>query len=1051
MASRNSNQDSDGLVYSTASLKLGTQGLDLRKPADPGTLTKLLNARFSDEKTIERRRGYRGVLVQDGSSFPPVGDSVTPTEWVYSHGLLTSEVGPNNQQDAHHPVAGRGGLVFDHNGANVVWTGDRLMTLREDGNTALGGSRFWYRHTVDGDGDPIDTSTALSQGIPAFLPLQTDSNPPNSLASGNINTCLTKTLRVTVDTSGTTGVNAWTTSRGNGAVIHHGDISGASNSPVDARVVNSGEIPVAIWRDTGDNNMYWCHWTGSTWSPAAVLVASVATFDVVAVTGGFHVFYRVGAVIKAIKFSGVATQTTPYPVNTVVITTGSTPSGAIAAAADPAGNIAVVWEDSTKLNIRVFKSDLTNWSDSTLTTLVAVTGWNGGVSVVSRGLIGVTGDYDFIVHASAQETAGFGTYVFCYRPSGPGGVLDATVTFRYGCHLASKSFRVGNEVFCWLTAVNSETNFLLAGSFLPVVAGYCDREESHTDGNGIVSMVLPDPLDSTGTKLTWARRINTGQSFARGGDARIGDLDFLPHPTVARYGKSTYISGSAVRNWDGVTLADAGFQETPTVTTLAQGTGGSLTLLAAYNWRVYAVRYNALGERFESAAVTKGRTLSGSNNQVFVTIAGIASTSHDDVVLEVYRTEGNGTTFYLDGTIANSFAGPVVYTSTVSDTVLRTRVGDPHAPGVGVPAEIETFGPLGCAFLASAGDRLWGAGGQVPAGTVQFSKLWDQNFAAGFDDLAGFQVVDIQGGEITSIAAFNDAIVIQEADRISVIGGGGPDNFGVGAFSTPEIRLSDGAITPYGTALTPAGLVYWGADGPRILGSNFQTECICSPVKEISAGLLPTGVHVDFVREEVIWHTADGTALLWNFRGGSRWAEWSGLRAAHAADGALITPEALVLIADETAGSDAGNRFEFSASSGQVRPEDILTGATMVRRIGISGEFLGDHQLRFRVFYNGSPLWAEETIWSPTEGTWLTSAESVATLTPAQVDALNPVDHSGAYATHKRVSRESCRFLRLEFSDMGSYAPTLIPYELVFELGSKPGLGRVPVNTFTDS
>jgi hypothetical protein len=421
------------------------------------------------------------------------------------------------------------------------------------------------------------------------------------------------------------------------------------------------------------------------------------------------------------------------------------------------------------------------------------------------------------------------------------------------------------------------------------------------------------------------------------------------------------------------------------------------------------------------------------------------------VVLEVYRTEANGTTFYLDGIIANSFAGPVTYVSSISDTALRTHTGDPHATGVGNVAELESFGPLGCAYLAAAGDRLWGAGGQVPAGEVQFSKLWSQNFGAGFDDLAGYQVVDIQGGTITSIAAFNDAIVIQEVDRISVFGGGGPDNFGNGSFSTPEIRLSDGASSAYGTALIPAGLVYWGSDGPRILESNFQTECICAQIRDLTTELDPTGVSVDFVREEVVWYTSDGSAVLWNYRGNSRWAEWSGLRAAHAESGLLITPEGYVLIADEEATSDAGNRYEFAVSSGYVRPEDILTGHTMVRRAGISGEFQGDHQLRFRVFYNGSPLWSEEVIWQPTVGTWLTSAETVSTLTPAQVDALNPVDHSGAYATHKRLSRETCRYFRFEFSDMGSYTPTLTPHELVFELGAKPGLGRVPVNTFTDS
>src|SRR5262249_49975121 len=159
--------------------------------------------------------------------------------------------------------------------------------------------------------------------------------------------------------------------------------------------------------------------------------------------------------------------------------------------------------------------------------------------------------------------------------------------------------------------------------------------------------------------------------------------------------------------------------------------------------------------------------------------------------------------------------------------------------------ELESFGPLGCSVLASVGDRLWGAGGQVPTGTAQFSKLKTVGFGAGFDDLAGYVQVDNEGGAITSLAGQHNGLVIFERSRGYVYDNTGPDNFGNGGFSSPTIVLSPGAKTHFGTGRCQNGVVFWSDDGPLLLEQNFQVVNIGIPVRPFTAALTPVGIRIN--------------------------------------------------------------------------------------------------------------------------------------------------------------------------------------------------------------
>lgn len=1036
---RNSYSEQEAITWQPAKLRLGSVGLDLRESAETGALKKLMNARFLDETTLERRNGYAGVQLRDAADYPqligPAAENVdtplTPTGWVYGHGQLLAQ-NALTSESSHYPIPGVARGTFNFEGTNVAWTGDRLLVVRNDGHPALGHSVFW-------GADP-------DRGIPAYLPVQTETAPPE-MVTGSIETCLTATSRVVVTTS-STGITAWVLNRDTGAVIAETQLDDAALAP---RLLRSGSYVIAMWINGPD--LHWSQWSGVAWSAAAVLRADVDYYDVAATDDGLHLLWRDGGTLMAGKFAGKTTQAVPYTFGTTITTTGNAPNGAVALAVAPSGVMAVVYEASDGLKMIVLDSALTAGTQGTLS---ADATWDYGITVSARALSSSSnGTHPFVVHAG--RSASKVTRVYEIHDNDPSVIVHQDA--RFNSRVYSKSFRVGNEVFCWLRANNSGTHYLVAGSHDLQVVGVADREVADVAAGGVgllptLASVNRDPRSEYA--LTWARPFITGQTYDRPGNARIGDLNFLPRFSAAQYGDSVYIIGSHVRNWDGVELGDAGFHDYPTITAApVESTHGAsfLTAEGTYRIRVYAVRYNKRGERFQSAAVTSaGATLTGLNNRLVWTANTLPLTNHDDVVLEYYRTEAGGTTYYLENTLANDrTAATVSFSSILSDAELITRQADPHETGVAGDDELEEFGPIGCGILVSAGDRLWGAGGQVPRGRVQFSKLKEEGEGAGFDSLASTQLVDTEGGEITSMAPLSDSMLLFERERVYAMFGAGPNNYGYGAFSTPQVVLADGATTHAGTIATQHGILYWGVDGPRLMTHSLRVEPICLPVRALTAQMDPSGVQVDLARQEVVWFTESGTAVLWNYAGPRpRWAQWTGLKIAGCSPFALVTTDGRLLTELADAGDD-GRPFAFGGETGDLNPEGVLAASAELNRVGIVGTYHGPHRLRMRVYFNGAAMWTDQMVWNPTDDTWLTTVEDLGALTAAQIDALDPTNQAGTYSVHKKTSRHECRSFRVEWSDIYADCATYTPLELTLELGVRGGLGRQAPATFTRS
>ena len=383
MGARNSEQDQTSVVWQTVGLRLGTRGLDLRESFEPGQLAELRNARFLDERTITRRDGHVGVILQDASELPNHGGSITPLEWVYGHGQVVGETLSEEQGD-HYPFPRQGKGIFDHQDGQVAWTGDRLLVVRRDDRPGVGASAFWDR--IDGE--------TLHQGIPAYLPVMDDSHPPEGLEGDYTETALTETLRVVIATDTDNRLIAWLIDRGTGSVLNRSVVADGT-AIRDPRVVNSNEIPVIVWRDGGD--LLISHWTGTAWTAPGQVADDVDAHDVAIYPGdggGFVVLWRgdvsssptlrVGRFIGATEDEATldfGADITPFAAGDFVET-----SGALALSVSLGGTLAVVWqaESDNTLHLSYYGAD---GSGELPLALGAAGPWDSGVTVSFRSLV----------------------------------------------------------------------------------------------------------------------------------------------------------------------------------------------------------------------------------------------------------------------------------------------------------------------------------------------------------------------------------------------------------------------------------------------------------------------------------------------------------------------------------------------------------------------------------------------------------------------------------------------------------------------------------------
>jgi hypothetical protein len=282
-------------------------------------------------------------------------------------------------------------------------------------------------------------------------------------------------------------------------------------------------------------------------------------------------------------------------------------------------------------------------------------------------------------------------------------------------------------------------------------------------------------------------------------------------------------SGTTELNQDGFEI---GIHRAPVIlSTTASNGSGTLTSSSTYQYCACYRVADAYGrvQRSPPSSPTSV-TMGASDDTVAVVISTIEAQrnllSTIEGVVELYRTEAGGSTFYLvsDTLVNDVTALTVSATDTIPDSTLTSRevlyTQASHVANDMAPA---------CRFLRASEARLWAAGGW-DATIVQASQILVPGEVPNWSDLDQFKI-RLPKPCVGGLAFQDGALLAFGATDIYAIGtDGGPGNDGLGTFADPRlISPGIGCEEPASIVETPVGVFFRSRRGfelmPRGLGT----------------------------------------------------------------------------------------------------------------------------------------------------------------------------------------------------------------------------------------
>lgn len=671
---------------------------------------------------------------------------------------------------------------------------------------------------------------------------------------------------------------------------------------------------------------------------------------------------------------------------------------------------------------------------------------------------------------------------------------DTLQTTRYNTQLASHAFRVGQRSYVWCAGTPTvfelqQTWFLCDEKLMPVgkvLFGLANVPDATTYVLPSVTWHTSDADTATKDRfvffgaLGYRQRGNTDTEAADPNgvwlepSAFFYALDFLPYLRSAQAGRSTYIAGAQLWEYDGANLNEAGFHLAPENYSIADGGAGNLNETKQYNWRIDLCYKNAQNEEVRSWSNTVSVAASAFGAATFkaeITIPHVPMTRRDNAYFLVFRTEGDGTEYYLvssrdpsvtgtNGFVANDrTAASYTFTDNLADTVLIGREYHPaNATGY-----IQPLPAPACELVTAGADRLWLAGGELNPGEIAPSRYFLPGETPSFSPALNIQV-DRNSEPITAVGFVGEQAVFFRKTSTYTMAGEGPDNLAQGVWGQARLALADvGAIAQETLALAGEGLYFQSPSGIRVITQG-------GGLRPPGAGLLGgLGSDVDTLASEGEYSAAIVVPKFNQIRWYSRDPEKPGLAVDYTKNAfttftGLDCRGACFWNPGSTAILARGNAECWTEVEGRYLDGD-RTYETIVRTAWLHGGNLGDFQrvrrwalfgdadtglnLRYRVFYDERPFHAEEgqiefngntndSVWG--DNTWGDGSWG---------DSNNPDGQSGlwfrdgVFRLRRRFARQKCSVFSIEFSDLSSdanFAPTV----LALELGSKTGLDRIP-------
>lgn len=356
-------------------------------------------------------------------------------------------------------------------------------------------------------------------------------------------------------------------------------------------------------------------------------------------------------------------------------------------------------------------------------------------------------------------------------------------------------------------------------------------------------------------------------------------------------------------------------------------------------------------------------TNAADQSAVEIQIPTLRLTSKQNVTIDVYRTEANGTTFYketsVDAPLANetdvdfvTFLSNEKDTNLINNELLYTTGG--VLDNIAAPASriIETFNNR--VFLAGLENQ----------DQLQFSKIITEGVPVEFNDTLT-KLVPTPGGPITALKAMDDKLIIFKETAVYYLSGDGPNNLGQqDTFINIELLSSEiGCENPDSLVLTPLGVMFKSRKGIYLLSRSLGLEYIGAPVEKFNA-LTVSSAEVIIDKNQVRFVTRDGECLVYDYFV-NKWATFTNHTGISAVvlnrDYYYVRPDNIIYKEEVSSFTDAGSPIKLRVETDWMNFAGVQ-GFQRVYKALVLGKFYSKHQVRVRVAYNFIDSFIQEKV-----------------------------------------------------------------------------------------
>lgn len=507
---------------------------------------------------------------------------------------------------------------------------------------------------------------------------------------------------------------------------------------------------------------------------------------------------------------------------------------------------------------------------------------------------------------SAASITSFGTK---HNWVDTGNALGTQANFVNTTGLASRAFNHDGSVYVWIVfAVASLTTE--AGGTAPQVTGLLQNTYFMYRDDGLLTAkaataiaggyatstgALPN-VATTGTNAyAWAgierRAIELGNNLS-GYSARaprdIGfEFDTNDARRCARLGKTLYITGGEIMQYDGAGLYEVGFHIYPWYLDMTDFVAGALAA-GDYGYKMTWRWDNAQGERERSTTATAGLLTMAASRKASIVPWHALNITHKTAnppAAELWRTAVNPTDdapFYLvTKSDPTQTAGDNRYLANDNTAFGLAGILDNYADSTATNLEtnpengllLESMTPPAATLIAATDTRMFLAGIAGEPDRVAYSKQRSESEVVAFHEALVVSVPK-HGGDITGIAiAKNGTPVVFRETATYVLLADGYDNAGNGQnYIAREVSADYGATSQESIAVTDRGVVFKSSRGWCLMNEAFQVEYIGGPVADFDSEA-PLAVNVIESQHQLRILTASRMLVLDTLA--NQWAEWT--------------------------------------------------------------------------------------------------------------------------------------------------------------------------------